>query len=104
MISGLAATGNSIEANDIGTDPTGTQAEPNGFGILIVGGASDNLVGGTSAAAGNLIAFNTGRASTVEDASVGNQITANQVYNNDSRTAIRRLELRQPAERPDQWF
>ena len=66
MIGGLAATNNTIEANDIGTDTTETQDEPNGIGILILGGASDNLVGGTSAGVGNLIAFNTGAGIDVE--------------------------------------
>ena len=84
MIGGVAATNNTIEANDIGTDTTETQDEPNGIGIRWSGGASNNLVGGTSAAAGNLIAFNSGPGVDVEGTgSTGNQITANQVYNND---------------------
>ena len=61
LISGTSATGNVIAANDIGTDPTGTQALPNEFGVQILAGASDNVVGGTDAAAGNLIAFNRAR-------------------------------------------
>src|SRR5262249_12288529 len=56
LLTGTAATGNTIQANDIGTDPTGFQALPNEFGVQISGGASNNLVGGTSAAGGNLIA------------------------------------------------
>ena len=64
------------------------QALPNEFGVQILGGASDNLVGGTTAAAGNLIAFNTGPGVDVEgDASVGNQITANRIFANDDLTA-----------------
>src|SRR4029077_17678603 len=49
LITGSAATGDAIEANDIGTDPTGSQARPDDLGIQIVAGAHDNLVGGTSA-------------------------------------------------------
>ena len=46
LISGTGASGNVIAANDIGTDPTGAQALPNYFGVRILGGANDNLVGG----------------------------------------------------------
>ena len=73
-----------IAANDIGTDPTGSQALPNDFGVQILAGADDNLVGGTTAAAGNLIAINLGPGVDVEgDSSVGNQITANRIFAND---------------------
>ena len=84
VITGIAATGNTIEANDIGTDPNGTQPLPNFFGVQIVAGASNNLVGGTTAAAGNLIAFNNGPGVDVEgDGSVGNQFTANRIFSNE---------------------
>ncbi|MFI5454651.1 MAG: FG-GAP-like repeat-containing protein [Isosphaerales bacterium] len=85
LISGTSATGNSIEANDIGTDPTGLSAAPNDFGVQILGGASDNLVGGATAALGNLIAFNSGPGVDVEgDGTVGNQVTANRIFANDA--------------------
>ena len=85
LISGANATGNTIEANDIGTDPTGSKALPNEFGVQVLGGASDNTIGGTTAAVGNLIAFNEGPGVDVEgDTSVGNQITANQIFDNDA--------------------
>ena len=44
-ITGTAATGDWIYGNFLGTDPTGTQAAPNEFGVEIDGGASNNLVG-----------------------------------------------------------
>jgi hypothetical protein len=44
-MTGASATGNWICGDFLGTDPTGTQAEPNGDGVEIDGGASDNLVG-----------------------------------------------------------
>jgi Concanavalin A-like lectin/glucanases superfamily/FG-GAP-like repeat len=85
LISGASATGNTIEANDIGTDPSGSQAMPNAFGVQIAAGASDNLIGGSGAAAGNLIAFNFGPGVDVDgNDSVGNQITANEIYSNDA--------------------
>ncbi|HKI21085.1 MAG TPA: LamG domain-containing protein, partial [Isosphaeraceae bacterium] len=87
-IDGPSATGNVVTANIIGTDPTGLQALPNDFGVQILGGASNNLVGGTTAA-GNLIAFNNGPGIDVKgDGSVGNQITANRIFSNDDQVAL----------------
>jgi hypothetical protein len=89
LITGTAATGNVIEANDIGTDPTGTQPSSNAFGVQITDGAGNNLVRGTTAAAGNLIAFNTGPGVDVEGtSSVGDQITSNQIFSNDDNPAL----------------
>ncbi len=85
LISGANATGNTIEANDIGTDPTGLAAIPNAFGVQISGGASENLVGGATAALGNLIAFNFGPGVDVlGEFTVDNQITADRIFANDA--------------------
>jgi hypothetical protein len=84
LISGTGATGNVITANDLGTDPTGSQPVPNYFGVRILAGAHDNLVGGTISSAGNLIAFNIGPGVSVEgDGTVGNRVTANRIFAND---------------------
>src|SRR5262249_20548793 len=44
---------NLAEGNDIGTDPTGTIALPNGQGIDLDFGAADDTIGGTTPGAGN---------------------------------------------------
>ena len=89
LISGTGATGNVIENNDIGTDPTGSLALPNEYGIQIVGGASDNLVGGSTSSAGNVIAFNIGVGVVVEgDNSTGDQITGNEIFGNENVSAL----------------
>ena len=44
-ITGTGATGDWIYGNFLGTDPTGTQAEPNNEGVEIDGGASQDLIG-----------------------------------------------------------
>ena len=50
--------GNTIEGNFVGTDPSGTLARPNGeFGIF-VDGPPNNLIGGTTTAARNLVSGN----------------------------------------------
>ena len=82
-ISGASATGDTVTADVIGTDPTGSLALSNVFGVRITNGASHILVGGINAQAGNLIAFNTGPGVSVEgNTSVGNQITANRIFDN----------------------
>ena len=54
-------TGAVIVGNYIGTDPTGTLARPNqNNGVDIAFGAYDNIVGGTTPAARNVISGNTG--------------------------------------------
>ena len=44
-LTGSGATGDWIYGNFLGTDPTGTQAEPNNEGVEIDAGASGNLIG-----------------------------------------------------------
>ena len=44
-ITGTGATGDWIYGNFLGTDPTGTQAEPNNVGVEIDAGATNNLIG-----------------------------------------------------------
>jgi hypothetical protein len=102
LISGTSATKNTIEANDIGTDPAGVQSLANNFGVQILSGASNNLVGGATSAAGNLIAFNTGPGVDVEgDTSVGNQITANRIFANDDQGALLPTGVGSPGEAID---
>jgi titin len=53
------STGNLVEGNYIGTDPTGTAASGRQFeGLVILDGADNNTVGGTAAGAGNVISGN----------------------------------------------
>jgi hypothetical protein len=56
-LSGTATYGNVVVGNLIGTDPTGTIAEPNNTGVLI-DASPDNTIGGTVTGAGNLISGN----------------------------------------------
>jgi hypothetical protein len=44
--------------NFLGTDATGTMADPNGTGVVVVYLGSNNTIGGTEAGAGNLISGN----------------------------------------------
>ena len=87
-IDGTGADFNVVEGNLIGLDGNGTGAMGNADeGVLVADGASNNTIGGTSAGAGNLIAFNSGNGVTVginpTDASVGNSVLENSIFAND---------------------
>jgi hypothetical protein len=59
-ISDTNTTGNVVLGNYIGTDPSGTKPVYNWLaGLIIVGGAHDNRVGGAMPGAGNLLSGNT---------------------------------------------
>ena len=60
LLTGANATNNTVTGNDIGTDPTGATGLGNkASGVEIAASANNNTIGGTAAAAGNLIANNT---------------------------------------------
>ena len=71
--------GNRIEGNFIGTDPTGTIDRGNtDDGVNVFDGASENVVGGTTPAARNLISGNAVNAVFVSNAT-GNLIQGNYI-------------------------
>jgi uncharacterized repeat protein (TIGR01451 family)/CSLREA domain-containing protein len=97
VISGNNATGvriqgpnNQVLGNRVGTAADGTSALGNGqFGIQIgsAGAAAGNTVGGTTAGAGNIVAFNGFAGVFVQDnanAIVNNRILANSIFSNGS--------------------
>ncbi|OAI41063.1 hypothetical protein AYO38_04645 [bacterium SCGC AG-212-C10] len=78
-IEGAEATGNTIEGNRIGTNATGTAALANGnHGIHLLNGAHDNLIGGDTGSARNIISGNTGRGIYL----FGNTTTGNSILGN----------------------
>jgi hypothetical protein len=75
-IGNAVSTGNWIVGNFIGTNAAGTAALPNTTdGIQVTGGARDNLIGGTSPDARNVIAGN--RESGILLATTGNRVEGN---------------------------
>lgn len=55
----IDGSANVVQGNYIGTDPTGTEARPNGMeGIWISTNATDNLIGGSSPGESNVISGN----------------------------------------------
>ena len=75
----LTSTDTTIVGNKIGTDVTGTLGLPNSDGIDVE--SYDNTIGGSTAGAGNVIAFNTDNAIRVF-MGTGNAILENLVYAN----------------------
>ena len=76
-INGTGATGNRVEGNLIGTDPSGTSAYGNGtWGILINGGQS-NTIGGSTRGAGNVISANIQGGLAISDGASINDVQGN---------------------------
>jgi CSLREA domain-containing protein len=82
LINGATANANIIQGNFIGTQVDGTSALSNFFdGVGISNGASNNTIGGTTAGAGNRIAFNNGDGVLVTSGT-GNRILSNSIHTN----------------------
>jgi parallel beta-helix repeat protein len=79
---GTGTTGNTVSGNFLGTDKTGTLALGNTLrGVDVRNGANGNTIGGSSATAANLIAFNGDYGVLVDNASQ-NAILSNSIYGN----------------------
>jgi titin len=85
LISGNVGTGVRIDSNNalvagnyIGTDVSGSAALPNGTGVNITGGTG-NVIGGTTAAARNVIAGNSGDGVVLWYNAKGNVIEGNYI-------------------------
>lgn len=77
-----AAVDNLVEGNYIGTDATGASALGNTWaGVVVFGGASGTIIGGTKLGTGNVISGNLQDGVLIEDTSNGNA-TGNVVEGN----------------------
>jgi hypothetical protein len=83
-ISDAGTSGNLIQGNIIGADATGTNALGNGYhNVIIQLGATNNLIGGTNAGAGNVIAFSPGAGVLLLNAdTTNNTIRGNSIFTN----------------------
>ncbi|MDX2214476.1 MAG: DUF4347 domain-containing protein [Oculatellaceae cyanobacterium bins.114] len=79
---------NIIQGNFIGTDAAGTLDLGNtGAGILLRGGADNNTIGGTTAAARNIISGNDTNGITITNGATSNTILGNYIGTNAAGTA-----------------
>jgi len=78
---GFETSNNTVSGNFIGTDYTGMTAIPNLFdGIAILLGASNNIIGGTSVGAGNVISGNQFQGINIGlDSANGNIVQGNYI-------------------------
>jgi hypothetical protein len=58
MVKDSGTSGNVVEGNYAGLDASGVIAVPNYFGVICYNGATNNLIGGTSAGAANYVSGN----------------------------------------------
>ncbi len=81
QIAGENTHSNRVAGNKIGTDPTGTVAIPNAWGVVLAYGAHNNVVGvSTSLVESNLISGNSGFGVTIERAgTANNRISGNRI-------------------------
>lgn len=71
-----------ISGNHLGTDLSGTVDLGNEFGGVDIISGNDNLIGGTSAAAANTIAFNGEGVFVIDPLAVSNRIQRNRMFSN----------------------
>jgi hypothetical protein len=80
---GSGATGNVVEGNFVGTDVAGMQALANaGSGIALLQNAANNLIGGTTPAARNVVSGNTQDGVLFSGAGSSNQVQGNYLGTN----------------------
>ena len=81
-----AATGNLVAGNEIGTNAAGTAAVPNAIYGIYITSALNNTIGGTAAAAANVISGNFSDGININDGS-GNLVEGNKIGTSAAGTA-----------------
>src|SRR6185312_2519758 len=90
-ISDPGAAQNVVAGNYVGVNPAGTAAMPNSSGgVLLEAGALNNMIGGSTAAARNVISGNTGTGVTITGTgTTGNVVAGNYIgVNKDGQGLI----------------
>jgi len=86
-ITGAAATGNEVKGNFIGTTADGLAARSNTGNGVYINGASNNIIGGTTTSARNVISKNSGIGLRISGSSTGNVIQGNYIGTDAPGTA-----------------
>jgi len=88
LISDASTTGNVVEGNFIGLNPSGNAAMPNSVGVNIISNAQGNLIGGVAPGAGNVISGNAFQGVSLQDpGTTGNLVQGNWIGINAAGTA-----------------
>ena len=102
LIDGTGATGNVVSGCYLGTNPTGTSAVPNTFpGVEIAEGANGNTIGGTTAAARNIISGNAFIGLSIHDSGTNNNLVQGKLSIGTNRYGHR--AFRMPTRARDFW-
>jgi titin len=86
LITGAGTSTNLVEGNYVGTDVAGTGAVGNDGGVFILSGATGNTIGGTTAAARNVISGNGTGVLILDNSSTNNKVLGNFVGTNAGGT------------------
>jgi uncharacterized repeat protein (TIGR01451 family) len=81
----ISCANNVVRGNYIGTDATGTlnRGQRSSDAVQIITGGTGNVIGGTAAGAGNLIAFTkSGKSGVSVQAGTGNAVLGNSIHSN----------------------
>jgi len=91
-ITGSKSTGNVVQGNYIGPNAAGTDAVKNSNGSqrigVNIGNASNNVIGGDTAAARNVISGNSSTGVAIAGSSAGNVVKGNYIGTNAAGTAV----------------
>ncbi len=82
LITGGGSNANLVQGNFIGTDASGTAGIGNGTDGVRVDTGINNIIGGTAAGAGNILAFNAKGVVVVNNGATGNTIEGNSIFSN----------------------
>jgi hypothetical protein len=88
VIEDAGSSGNKVLGNAVGTSADRTAAIPNGYGVLVGGGATNNEIGSDVAGEGNLISGNTNDGVFIAGADTANNtVQGNRIGTNAAGTA-----------------
>ncbi len=88
LITGTDTSSNRVRNNFIGLNKTGSAAIPNLRGVMLTLSAKNNIIGGATTGAGNVISGNIGEGvSIVAPETTGNTVSGNKIGTNSVGTA-----------------
>jgi hypothetical protein len=77
LVKDPGTSGNVVEGNYVGLDAGGVTAVPNYFGVIVYNGATNNIIGGTSAGTANFVSGNYYGVCVTDPGTSGNFVEGN---------------------------
>ena len=85
LVKDPGTSSNVVEGNYVGLDAGGVTAVPNNFGVIVYNGATNNLIGGTSAGAANYVSGNYYGVCVTDPGTSGNFVEGNFIGTDSDR-------------------